>query len=74
MFLVKIYLFLIFICQINVGRILLWELKKVPLLDKINNLKTPDSEDPKTFSAIEIKKNPDNIDLLNKLTTLHGDD
>ena len=40
----------------NVGLILQWELKKVPLLDKINNLKIPDSEDPKTFSAIEIKK------------------
>ena len=28
----------------------------------------------KEVMAIEIKKNPDNIDLLNKLTTLHGDD
>ena len=49
----------------NVGLILQWELKKVPLLDKINNLKIPDSEDPRTFSAIEIKKNSNHLIGIN---------
>ena len=37
----------------------------MPLLDKINNLKTPDTKDPKTFSAIEIKKNSNHLIGIN---------